>query len=144
MLGGNSSLGGWWGPGTAAQSCGCPIPGGAPGQVGWDLGSLSWWGAALPTAGGWNSMIFKVPSNPSHSVTSRKILFICYHEKLLCWRWFFIPIFYFAANIESQKRRWGWGDLTVGNLGWHWAQGQSWRWRWVWNEVWENLEDGFA
>ena len=32
-------------PGTAVQrSCVCPIPGGAQAQVGWALGSLSWWG----------------------------------------------------------------------------------------------------
>jgi len=31
-------------PAQAAQSsCGCPIPGGAQGQVEWALGSLSWW-----------------------------------------------------------------------------------------------------
>jgi len=33
-------------------SCGCPIPGGAQGRVGWALGSLSWWAATLSTAGG--------------------------------------------------------------------------------------------
>ena len=27
------------------------------------LGSLSWWVAALPTGGGWNWMVSKVPSN---------------------------------------------------------------------------------
>jgi len=32
------------------------------------LGSLSWWGAALPTVGGWDWMIFKVPSNLRHSL----------------------------------------------------------------------------
>ena len=32
------------------------------------LGSLSWWGAALPMAGGWNWVGFKVLSNPSCSV----------------------------------------------------------------------------
>ena len=31
MLGGNSLLNGRWGPGTAAQSCGCSIPGGIQG-----------------------------------------------------------------------------------------------------------------
>jgi len=37
----------------------------------WDgtLGSLSWWGAALPVAWHWEWVIFKVPSNLSHSVT---------------------------------------------------------------------------
>lgn len=38
---------------TAAQrSCGCLISGGAQGHVGWGPGQLSWWGAALPMAGG--------------------------------------------------------------------------------------------
>ena len=32
------------------------------------LGSLTWWLAALPMGGGWNWVIFKVPSNQSHSV----------------------------------------------------------------------------
>jgi len=39
----NSLLRGRWGTDTAAQSCGCPIPGGVPGH-GWALGSLTWWG----------------------------------------------------------------------------------------------------
>jgi len=38
MFGGNFSLGGRCGPGTAAQSCGCPITRGAQGWAGW--GSL--------------------------------------------------------------------------------------------------------
>jgi len=46
----------------------CPIPGGAQGQVGWALGSLSWWGTALFIAQGWGWMGFEVPSYPSHSV----------------------------------------------------------------------------
>ena len=32
------------------------------------LGSLSWWGAALPMAGSWGWVGVRVPSNPSHSV----------------------------------------------------------------------------
>ena len=32
------------------------------------LGSLSWWVDALPMAGGWNWMVFDVPSKPSHSM----------------------------------------------------------------------------
>jgi len=35
---------------AAQRSCGCPIPGCTQGQVGWGLGQLSWWGAALPMA----------------------------------------------------------------------------------------------
>ena len=34
----------------SAQSCGCPIPGGAQGH-GWALSSLSWWGANSPRQG---------------------------------------------------------------------------------------------
>jgi len=47
----------------------CPIPGGAQGQVGWGPGQLSWWGAALPTAVGWNWFIFEVPSDIIPSMT---------------------------------------------------------------------------
>ena len=55
---------------NCTESCGCPIPGGAQGQVGWDLGSLSWRGADSPQHGlGW--MGFKVSSNPPHSITPR-------------------------------------------------------------------------
>jgi len=32
------------------EAVGVPIPGAIQGQVGWALGSLSWWGAALPMA----------------------------------------------------------------------------------------------
>jgi len=50
-----------------------PIPEGTQGQVGWALGSLSWWGQPCPWQGvgaGWP----KAPSNPNHSV-------ILYHRK---------------------------------------------------------------
>jgi len=33
---------------AAQRSCGCPIPGGVQGQVGWALGSLIRWGATSP------------------------------------------------------------------------------------------------
>ena len=33
------------------KGCGCPIPGGAQGWVGWALGSLTWWGAPSPQQG---------------------------------------------------------------------------------------------
>jgi len=62
---------------AAQRSCECPVPGYAQGQA---LGSLSWWGAALFMARGWNGMIFEVPSNPSHSMVpfygSMKMQFI--------------------------------------------------------------------
>jgi len=38
----------------APEKLWCPIPGGTQRQVGWALGSLSWWVAALPMARGWN------------------------------------------------------------------------------------------
>ena len=51
-----------------------PIPGGAPGQVGWGSGQPELLGAALHMAWGWNWVIFKVPSNLSHSIfTSAKV-----------------------------------------------------------------------
>ena len=33
---------------SCPESCGCPIPGGIQGQVGWAVGSLSWWGQPCP------------------------------------------------------------------------------------------------
>jgi len=35
------------------------------------LSNLVWWKVALPTAGGGNKMIFKVPSNSNYSVILR-------------------------------------------------------------------------
>lgn len=32
------------------------------------LGSLVWWDVSLPMAGGWDWVVFKVPSNPKHSL----------------------------------------------------------------------------
>ena len=32
------------------------------------LSTLVWWEVSLPVAGGWNSMILKVSSNPNHSI----------------------------------------------------------------------------
>ena len=32
------------------------------------LSNLVWWKVSLLMAGGWNQMIFKVPSNPNHSM----------------------------------------------------------------------------
>jgi len=32
------------------------------------LSNLGWWKGSLPIAQGWNEMVFKVPSNPKHSM----------------------------------------------------------------------------
>ena len=53
---------------AAQRDCGCLISGGIQGQVGGVLGSLIWWLAVLPMAGGWNWTTFKVPSNLGHSM----------------------------------------------------------------------------
>jgi len=34
--------------------------------------TLGWWKESLPTAGGWNEMVYKVPSNPTYSVILSK------------------------------------------------------------------------
>jgi len=44
------------------------------------LGSLSWWGAALPMAGAWSSMDFEVPSS------------LIYDSIILCFDIHFNPI----------------------------------------------------
>lgn len=46
MGGGDPLLRKWWSPGTAAQSCCCPIPGGAWGCVGW---ALATWAGERPS-----------------------------------------------------------------------------------------------
>ena len=69
MLGKNSLHRAQWGTDTAAQrSCGAPSLEILQARLDRALGSLIWWGAALSIAGGWNWVIFKVPSNLSHSM----------------------------------------------------------------------------
>jgi len=74
-------------PQAAQRGCGCPIPGGVKDQVGWGpgqpgLGSDLKVGGPACGRGGWNLMMFRVPSNPSHSMilwstTSLGSLFQC-------------------------------------------------------------------
>jgi len=57
---------------AAQRGCGCPIPGGVQGQVGWGPGQpgLVLSVAVGGPACGWGVvflMIFEVPSNPMHS-----------------------------------------------------------------------------
>lgn len=50
------------------RSCGCLLPGWAQSQVEWSPEWLDLVGGNLAySSGGWNSMVFKVPSNLSHS-----------------------------------------------------------------------------
>ena len=55
---------GWCGSGTAAQSCGCPIPAGTQGRVGWGPEQPELMGGRAQ-GGGWGRVGFKVPSNPT-------------------------------------------------------------------------------
>ena len=48
------------------ESCGAPSLEVLKARLDGASDSLSWWGAALPMAWGWNWMVFEVPSNPSH------------------------------------------------------------------------------
>ena len=50
-----------------------PIPGGAPGQVGWGPGQPYVVGVNQPTAGGWSWVFCNAPSNLSHSMIFQKI-----------------------------------------------------------------------
>ena len=57
----------------AQRSCGCPIPGGVQGQVGWGLrlpGLVLNVEVGSPACGRgcWSLVNLEVPSNPSHSV----------------------------------------------------------------------------
>jgi len=61
MLGGDEALA------LLHRELWCPIPGGAQGQVGWALGSLSWWRQPAHGRGSsWGGD--QVPSNPIRSV----------------------------------------------------------------------------
>jgi len=65
---------------AAQKGCGCPIPGGVQGQVGWgpgqpglvngEVGDLAW-------LGGWRFMILEVSFNPDHSVILCDSVIIC-------------------------------------------------------------------
>jgi len=54
---------------VAQRSCGYPLPGSVQGQVGWGFeqpGLVE--DVPAHGRGGWNQMIFKVPSKPNHSM----------------------------------------------------------------------------
>ena len=58
---------------AAQRGCGCPIPGGVQGQVGWGPGQPGLVldmevGSPACNREGWSSMIPEVPSNLGHSV----------------------------------------------------------------------------
>jgi len=60
---------------AAQRGCGCPVPGGVQGQVGWWMGPWVAW-SSIKCGGwwpclwqrGWSLMILEVPSNPSYSI----------------------------------------------------------------------------
>jgi len=52
---------------AARRSCGCPLPGSVQGQAGRSSEQPGLVEGVLLMAGGWNQVIFKVPSNPNHS-----------------------------------------------------------------------------
>ena len=59
---------------AARRGCGCPVPAGVRGQVGWGPGQPALVlnvevGGPACGRGGWRFMILEVPSNPGHSVT---------------------------------------------------------------------------
>jgi len=75
VFSGYSSPWGWWntGPGCP-EKLWLPLPGSVQGQVGWRW-ITAWSSGRCPCSwqGGWNQMIFKVLSNPNHSM----ILWFC-------------------------------------------------------------------
>ncbi len=60
--------------GEVLEQCGCPIPRGVQGQVGWGPGQpglvldMEVGGPACGGGRGWRLMVLEVPSNPSHSM----------------------------------------------------------------------------
>ena len=73
MLGGNSLLRAVRPWHSCPEKLWCPIPAGTQGQVGWGPGQPELGGAALPMAGGWGCVGFKVSSNPNHSMILRML-----------------------------------------------------------------------
>jgi len=58
---------------AAQRGCGCPVPGGVQGQVGWGPGQPGLvldMAVGSPACGGgcWSLVILEVPSIPSHSM----------------------------------------------------------------------------
>ena len=56
---------------SAQKGCGCPVPGGVQGQVGWGPGQHGLVNGEVSgpaRQGGCRFMILEVPSNPGHSV----------------------------------------------------------------------------
>jgi len=70
-------------PHTMCQVCPDVPLEGVQGQAGGALGSLIWWVATLPTAGGWMWMGFKIPANPNHSVNLNPAG-RCYATQAIC------------------------------------------------------------
>jgi len=69
MSGGSSFPWEWWG--CPKRGCGCPVPGGVQGQVGWGPGQPGLVNVEVggpAQQGGWRFMILGVPSGPDHSV----------------------------------------------------------------------------
>jgi len=50
------------------RRCGCPIPAGTQGQVGWGPGQPELVGGSPAHGRGWHWVGFELPSNHSHSV----------------------------------------------------------------------------
>lgn len=63
------------------EAVGAPYPETLKARLYGVLGSLRWWGSALPMAGGWYWVVFKVPSKPSHSVILQSLFLNCNSER---------------------------------------------------------------
>lgn len=65
---------------AAQRSRGCSIPGEVQGQAGWGPEKPELVGGNQPMIGGWNWVIFKVPSNPKPFCDSRIDSMIVWNE----------------------------------------------------------------
>jgi len=58
-------------PRLPREAVAAPSLAGFKGRLDGALSTLGWWKGSLPRAGGWNEMVYKVPSTPNPSVILR-------------------------------------------------------------------------
>jgi len=89
---------------VAQRSCGCPLPGSVQGQVRWGFEHPRLVKVSLPMAGGLElGGLYKVPSNPNHSMILYASIHICIYRlmnKLTCCLNILLCVGFFEKNTE--------------------------------------------